>query len=92
MLCSRFLTAVKHDATKARLSLEERLFARLLARYEQSLRWVLRHRPIMLGVFAAIFVGTIVMFQVVPKGFIPDQDADWLMVNLRARRAPPSTR
>jgi HAE1 family hydrophobic/amphiphilic exporter-1 len=83
MLCSRFLTAVAHRAN-GKVSLEERLFARLLALYERSLQWVLRHRPIMLGGFAAVFAGTVMMFQVVPKGFIPDQDADWLMVNLRA--------
>src|SRR5471032_992740 len=35
MLCSRFLAAVTHDSKKP--SLEERLFARLLALYERSL-------------------------------------------------------
>src|SRR5476651_2283263 len=82
MLCSRFLAAVTHDSKKP--SLEERLFARLLALYERSLQWVLRHRPVMLVAFAGVFAATVAMFQVVPKGFIPDQDADWLMMNLRA--------
>jgi HAE1 family hydrophobic/amphiphilic exporter-1 len=82
MLCSRFLTAVMHGEKKP--SLEERLFASLLGLYERSLRWVLRHRPVMLAGFAGVFAATVMMFQVVPKGFIPDQDADWLMMNLRA--------
>ncbi len=82
MLCSRFLSAKTHGSKGP--SLEERLFARLLALYERSLGWVLRHRPIMLIGFAGVFAATVMMFQVVPKGFIPDQDADWLMMNLRA--------
>jgi HAE1 family hydrophobic/amphiphilic exporter-1 len=84
MLCSRFLGAMTHAATDARPALEDRVFAWFLGLYESSLQWVLRHRPIMLALFAAVFVGTGFMFQIVPKGFIPDQDADWLMVNLRA--------
>ena len=38
----------------------------------------------MLGVFVAVLVGTVRMFGVVPKGFIPDQDNDSLNINLRA--------
>ncbi len=83
MLCSRFLKPVKHDATK-QAALEERVFASLLVLYERSLQWVLRHRPLMLAGFAGVFVATALMFQTVPKGFIPDADQDWLMVNLRA--------
>jgi HAE1 family hydrophobic/amphiphilic exporter-1 len=83
MLCSRFLGAVRHK-TDARPAVEERVFAWFLGLYETSLQWVLRHRPVMLALFAMMLVGTGWMFQVVPKGFIPDQDADWLMVNLRA--------
>jgi HAE1 family hydrophobic/amphiphilic exporter-1 len=83
MLCSRFLRSRPHDATHRPL-LTDRLFQWLLARYERSLQWVLRHRPVMLAAFVAIFVGTVLMFRVIPKGFLPDQDADWLMINLRS--------
>ena len=38
----------------------------------------------MLGVFVAVLVATVQMFDIVPKGFIPDQDNDSLFVNLRA--------
>ena len=38
----------------------------------------------MLGVFVAVIIATVQMFNVVPKGFIPDQDNDSLFVNLRA--------
>ena len=45
---------------------------------------MLRYRIVMLGVFVAVIVATVQMFNVVPKGFIPDQDNDSLFVNLRA--------
>src|SRR5262249_16727197 len=45
---------------------------------------VLRHRPAMLAVFVAVLLATIRMFNVVPKGFVPEQDNDSLGVNIRA--------
>ena len=47
-------------------------------------RVVLRHRPVMLGVFVAVLAATVAMFEIVPKGFIPDQDNDSLNVNVQA--------
>jgi HAE1 family hydrophobic/amphiphilic exporter-1 len=38
----------------------------------------------MLVVFVAVLAGTVEMFAIVPKGFIPDQDNDTLNINLRA--------
>ena len=52
--------------------------------YEWSLGVVLRHRPVMLGVFVAVLAATVAMFEIVPKGFIPDQDNDSLNVNVQA--------
>ena len=45
---------------------------------------MLRHRPVMLGVFVAVLAATVAMFEIVPKGFIPDQDNDSLNVNVQA--------
>jgi HAE1 family hydrophobic/amphiphilic exporter-1 len=84
MLCSRFLRlSALHE--KGRLAdVMEAAFNRLYRSYESSLGLVLRHRPIMLGVFVAVLAATVEMFAVIPKGFIPDQDNDTLNVNLRA--------
>ena len=38
----------------------------------------------MLGVFVAVLAATVAMFEIVPKGFIPDQDNDSLNVNVQA--------
>jgi hydrophobic/amphiphilic exporter-1 (mainly G- bacteria), HAE1 family len=82
MLCSRFLRVVH---TKTGLAgLLDRAFDRLFDGYRWSLGVVLRHRLVMVVVFVAVLVGTISMYGIVPKGFIPDQDNDQLYVNLQA--------
>jgi len=45
---------------------------------------VLRHRVVMLGVFVAVAAATVHMFNIIPTGFIPDQDNDSMFVNLQA--------
>src|SRR5213083_3575400 len=59
MLCSRFLNASAIHAKGAFARLMERLFHAMFRLYEWSLRVVLRHRPVMLGVFVAVLVGTV---------------------------------
>jgi HAE1 family hydrophobic/amphiphilic exporter-1 len=82
MLCSRFLRVV--HSKKGFAGLMDRAFDGLLNGYAWSLRWVLRYRIVMLGMFVAVIGATVHMYNVVPKGFIPDQDNDSLFVNLRA--------
>ncbi|HEX3702776.1 MAG TPA: efflux RND transporter permease subunit [Vicinamibacterales bacterium] len=84
MLCSRFLNAAALHAKSGFGLLMERLFNYLLHFYEWSLGVVLRHRPVMLAVFVAVFAATIEMFVIVPKGFVPDEDNDSLNINLHA--------
>jgi HAE1 family hydrophobic/amphiphilic exporter-1 len=45
---------------------------------------VLRHRLAMLVSFVAVLYGTVEMYGIVPKGFIPDTDNDTMNVFLRA--------
>jgi HAE1 family hydrophobic/amphiphilic exporter-1 len=82
MLCSRFLRVVHSKVGFA--GLMDRAFERLLGGYERSLALVLRHRAIILGVFVAVLLATVRMFNVVPKGFVPEQDNDSLSISLRA--------
>ena len=84
MLCSRFLRITALHAKTGFAGLLERGFARLQGLYERSLTRVLRHRAIMMAVFAGVLVATIQMYRIVPTGFIPDQDNDTLFVSLRA--------
>mgnify|MGYP003346189975 CR=1 FL=1 len=81
MLCSRFLRVVH---TKRGLAgVLDWAFDKLFAGYRWSLGVVLRHRFAMVVVFVAVLAGTVRMYGVVPKGFIPDEDRDFLFMNLR---------
>ena len=62
----------------------ERVFNAMYAPTSGASASVLRHRPVMLGVFVAVLAATVAMFGIIPKGFIPDQDNDTLNVNLQA--------
>ncbi len=84
MLCSRFLRVAKLHAKSGVAGVLERAFARLQRGYELSLGLVLRHRTVMLALFAGVLVATVQMYRIIPTGFIPDQDNDSISVNLRA--------
>src|SRR4051812_2350657 len=52
----------------------ERVFGSILALYGRTLRVVLRHRTPTLVVAAATLALTVVLYAVIPKGFLPVQD------------------
>jgi HAE1 family hydrophobic/amphiphilic exporter-1 len=79
MLCSRFLRPPDEARQHKR-----GLFHFMLHNYDVSLRWVLRHRPVMIGVFGAVLALTAYLFYIVPKGFIPDTDNDQLSATTEA--------
>ncbi len=82
MLCSRFLKVV--HSKKGFAGLMDRAFDAMLAGYRWSLAVVLRHRAVMMGVFGLVVWATVHMFNIVPTGFIPEQDNDFMFVQLRA--------
>ncbi|HVH09252.1 MAG TPA: efflux RND transporter permease subunit [Gemmatimonadales bacterium] len=74
MLCSRFLKA-SHGAQHGRFyEASERIYERVLKRYEDSLAWVMRRRGPTLAFSGLILLATGVLFVVVPKGFLPSED------------------
>ena len=81
MLGSRFLRE-QHQIHHGRLyQATERLYLWSLSRYETSLRFVLRHRLATMLLSLAILAATIQLFRVVPKGFIPSEDRDFISVS-----------
>jgi HAE1 family hydrophobic/amphiphilic exporter-1 len=82
MLCSRFLRVV--HSKKGFAGLMDRAFDALLGGYERSLRVVLRYRLAMLVLFFVVLAATVRMFNIVPTGFVPDEDRDSMFVNLQA--------
>jgi len=80
MLCSRFLSPIKDATHEGRLfRWSEAAFNGALRTYERSLIWVMRHRPIMLGLSALTLVIMVVLFITTPKGFLPSDDTGQLM-------------
>jgi len=78
MLCSRFLKPASEVRHGRWFNETERAFQGLLAGYERSLGWVMRHRPLTL-VFSVVCLGlTAVLFAVVPKGLFPSDDTGLL--------------
>jgi HAE1 family hydrophobic/amphiphilic exporter-1 len=79
MLCSRWLKP--HDARERHgrvYQTIERAWEALLRWYERTLGWVMSHRGQAMAFSALILIGTIVLFRVVPKGFIPSEDQEQL--------------
>src|SRR5437764_5162753 len=76
MLCSRFLKPLKETGHGIFYRVTERAFDGMLHTYAVTLKWVLSHRPVMLAMFVAVLGTTVYLYNVVPKGFIPDTDND----------------
>ncbi|HXU74919.1 MAG TPA: efflux RND transporter permease subunit [Methylomirabilota bacterium] len=75
MLCSRFLRAESsYPNPGVFYRVCERAFNLLLGGYEAGLKWVLQHQYLMLVVAFLTAVGTVILYQQVPKGFFPQQD------------------
>ncbi|MBX6329062.1 MAG: efflux RND transporter permease subunit [Pseudolabrys sp.] len=82
MLCARVLKGHASEHAQGRnwlLRGFERGFELMLSGYQRSLDLVLRHKPVMLGLTLATFVGTIWLYVVVPKGFFPTEDTGYVI-------------
>jgi HAE1 family hydrophobic/amphiphilic exporter-1 len=75
MLTARFLRGGDgHAATEGRWRSVERLYQASERAYVRSLDWVMRHRPLTMLFSAVTLVATVVLFRVIPKGFLPSED------------------
>src|SRR5262252_3730618 len=80
MLCSRLLREEKPEQVQGWFyRATEKMFGGMIAIYARSLRWVLRHSFLMLLVTAATIGTTIWLYNIVPKGFFPQQDTGLIM-------------
>ena len=73
MMCAQFLT--RDSGAQGRVSRWlERGFDRMRDLYDRGLTWALRHQFLMLLVTIALMAGTVFLYVVIPKGFLPEQD------------------
>ncbi|HYT68344.1 MAG TPA: efflux RND transporter permease subunit [Vicinamibacterales bacterium] len=74
MLCSRFLKPLHSMRHGWMYNAIERLFEAWLKGYAWTLRQTIRFRAATMAVSALLLAGTIYLFGIVPKGFIPSVD------------------
>ncbi len=84
MLCALWLKP-REEQTKGRVFMfSERFFNIVQSAYGRSLKWALRHGPLMMLVLFVTIAFNIYLYIVVPKGFFPQQDTGRLMGSIRA--------
>ena len=77
MMCAHLLRAHEEPNVLARWF--ERGFARMLAGYDRTLRWVFGHQRLTLFATIGTLAFTVVLALVIPKGFFPQQDTGLLV-------------
>jgi HAE1 family hydrophobic/amphiphilic exporter-1 len=84
MLCSRFLKP-PHTQKHGRIyNVIERMFDLWLRFYDTTLRLTLRFRAVTMAVSVALLVGTVYLFTLVPKGFLPSEDQGRFQISTEA--------
>ncbi len=87
MMCGRLLKrgSMRHEADDMdKAHAAKGFFAGMRRRYGTSLEWVLQHQNLTLLVAAATLVVTILLYIVIPKGFLPQQDTGQIIVTTDA--------
>ena len=77
MLGSRFLRAERDASHGLMYRALESGFNRMAHWYEMTLALAMRWRLATLGVAVLMLAGTVYLFEIMPKGFIPSQDSDF---------------
>ena len=74
MMCARLLKPKSEEKHGRFYQWTERMFDSMLAGYEHGLKWVMRHQFFTLIVTIATLVATVLLYIVIPKGLLPQQD------------------
>ncbi len=87
MMCGRLLraTADEHPGRLSRAM--ERGFLLLLAGYKRTLAWSLERETLVLTIAVATLVGTVLLYVVIPKGFLPLQDTGLIVAVTEAEQS-----
>jgi multidrug efflux pump len=87
MMCGRLLRPTHNDKPGLVARWSEGAFDRLLAGYRRTLDWSLGHQTLVLIVGVATLGGTLALYAVVPKGFLPRQDTSVLLAVTEAAQS-----
>jgi hydrophobic/amphiphilic exporter-1 (mainly G- bacteria), HAE1 family len=87
MLAAKMLSPPRHGERENQVIRGfERGFAAITRGYDRTLRFTLRHRPIMLLVFLVSVATSVWLLLSTPKGFFPQEDIGQLSVSTEARQ------
>ncbi|MEW6265592.1 MAG: efflux RND transporter permease subunit [Thermodesulfobacteriota bacterium] len=79
MLSARFLKETTQESHGRFYRWSEKILYLMIKTYAWGLRWFLRHRALTMLFTLIVLAATVHLFQVLPKGFIPNQDTGRLM-------------
>lgn len=82
MLCSRFIPP--HGIPTRVEKFSAHLNHTLVALYGKSLEWVLKHRAVALALAFAGLILSVVLFNILPKDFLPPDDLGLIVVHTQA--------
>ncbi|MFH1877934.1 MAG: efflux RND transporter permease subunit [Candidatus Omnitrophota bacterium] len=74
MMCARMLKTKKKTATKMEMFTDS-FVGNLSRKYSVLLKWVLKHRIVSVLLWIACFLGTLALFVILPKTFLPEGDS-----------------
>ncbi len=87
MLCSLILKSKADQKKHGRFyEASERVYERIINSYSDGLKWVLDRQPLTLLIAFLTLILTIVLYVIVPKGFIPIQDTGVIQGISQARQ------
>ncbi len=74
MLCSRFLKPPHSQRHGGLYNMTERMFDAWARAYDWSLRLSLKYRAVTMATSLVLVAGTVYLFLLIPKGFLPSED------------------
>ncbi len=86
MLCSRFLKQAHSASNNVVFRWSESCFTAILAGYGKTLRLALRHHVAVSILALAVAAGTVWLFVAIPKGFLPNEDANRIVITTEAEQ------
>jgi HAE1 family hydrophobic/amphiphilic exporter-1 len=84
MLCSRFLKPPHTQRHGRFYNITEKMFDAWLKLYDVTLRGALRAHVVTMAISVALLVGTVYLFGLVPKGFLPSEDQGRFNISIEA--------
>src|SRR4029077_6015781 len=84
MMCSRFIKSHGNERHGRLFNSIEKIYEGMAGAYDRCLKLVLRHQLATMMVSMLLLVGTIYLYMVVPKGFLPSEDIEQFNVTTEA--------